>query len=154
MSKYTFVCFDCRSTSRREMHMACRDGVTGRDGIEYAVRCPQCKKDMIGIGDRARLPVKSDTRGWQLFQREHALRTRTGADWWLERHVKNIKYLEQKIVELQTSDSADVAKKNIKKLEKTLIELKRDVAIVKEAMAGNAEVLAKAVAILNTSTGA
>ena len=151
MSKYTFVCFDCRSTSRREMHLATRDGVTGRDGIEYAVRCPRCKKDMIGIWDRGRLPVKSDTRGWQSFQREHALRARTGADWWLKRHLEHIQYMERKIVELQTSDSANVAREETKKLEKTLIAFKRDVATVKEAMAGKAEILAKAIAIINAT---
>jgi hypothetical protein len=149
MSKFTFVCFDCRSTSRREMHLASGDGVTGRDGIEYVVRCPRCKKDMIGIGDKGRLPVKSDTKGWQSFQREHALRARTGADWWLKRHLQHIQYMEEKIVALQPSRSADDARQEIRKLEKALTASKRDVAIVKEAMAGNADSLVKAFALFN-----
>lgn len=56
MSKRTYICVACRTSSRRE----------ARYGINFeSVRCPECQSEMWSLCWRWRIPRKSNDRGWR-----------------------------------------------------------------------------------------
>ena len=52
MSSWTWVCFDCRRTVRRDVT------------VGKVVRCPECAEECLSIGYKARVPVRSNKKGW------------------------------------------------------------------------------------------
>ena len=54
MSNYNYICFDCRKARRADPR-----------AITEPVLCTSCKKEMICIGIKPRIPQKTDKKEWE-----------------------------------------------------------------------------------------
>lgn len=60
MSKFTWACFECRASVRREARSAA------------AVRCPSCGAPCESLGTRIPVPPKKDAKAWAQVRRHLA----------------------------------------------------------------------------------
>ena len=108
MNNETWVCFDCREAVRRDAYHPAE------------VPCPSCGHVCLQIGDRIRIPSKSNARGWQRL-RESLCEQRLGVlDTSQIAQVRQRHELEQQLLQVGLRSPNEGRAKSIRTLRKKL----------------------------------
>jgi hypothetical protein len=110
-SNSTGVCFDCRTTVRREQLKP-----------KLPV-CSQCHKPCIHLGKKIAIPCKSNSRAWELLRKQYF---ESNARYWqafFKRKVATRHELERQIAELKALPTNEGRRITIRKLRSHLASM-------------------------------
>jgi uncharacterized protein YdcH (DUF465 family) len=124
MAKHTFACFNCRTTTRREVP----DAYDNPGDISRFPRCPSCTNEMDYVGHRGRLPTKANVKGWAAFKVVLDERKLAEGRKWVGRILGEIASLEQQIAKLEDQPKNPSSKSNINAARKQMRFLKSEIA--------------------------
>jgi hypothetical protein len=111
MSSYAWVCFSCRTASRRSP-------------VARNVRCQQCARLCECIGYKTAVPPKSKIREWKALAEAFYGSRRTYTFGQQKRRVRQIHDLEREIVRLESLPANEGRSDAVKHLRKQLERLR------------------------------
>lgn len=113
MSNRKYVCFNCRTSVRREANS------------DRAVKCPFCGADAVNIGYKIPIPLRTKIREWQALEQQLVAEAAKAAEAARQVNTLRIHALEKEIAKLEALPENEGRTVLIKQLKK---ELKRATA--------------------------
>jgi hypothetical protein len=111
MSSRTFVCWDCRTSTRVTMG--------------GSPRCRSCGGMLHELGWRTRIPAKRDVRGWTELRQSLEKQSQARANSAEELRVRTIHDVEREILKLEARPATPQRTRHIKQLRRRLEKLRQ-----------------------------